>query len=69
LLGDVSRRQVQRFDESAATRVGAALSSSQAASLTHPLPILRAAELNRWANGEQYRRLVASAARRASALG
>lgn len=66
---DAFLRQVQRFDQSAATRVGSALSNSQTAALTHPLPILRAAELNRWASGEQYRALVSSAKRRQAALG
>lgn len=62
-------RQVQRFDESAKSRLGGAISRSQAQSLTHPLPILRASELNKWANGAQYRRLLASAERRRAALG
>lgn len=69
LSTDAFLKQVQRFDESAATRVGGALSRSQASSLTHPLPILRAAELNRWASGGQYRALIASAKRRQAALG
>lgn len=65
LSTDAFLRQVQRFDQSATSRLGSMLSRSQASSLTHPLPILRASELNRWANGDQYRALVAKAKKEA----
>ncbi|KAJ1621798.1 hypothetical protein T492DRAFT_601149, partial [Pavlovales sp. CCMP2436] len=62
-------RQVQRYDESAQTRVGKQLVGSQTSGASHPLPILRAAELNRWSQGAEYRHLLASANRRQASLG
>lgn len=69
LSTDAFLRQVQRYDQGRTTRFGRTASQQQASQLTHPLPILRASELNRWAEGEQYRGLVRSAERRQRALG
>lgn len=58
---DAYLRQADAYDAAARdSRVGAAAGRSQVAEATHPLPIFRARELERWASSAQFSRLVAS---------
>lgn len=51
--------QARSYDEATAGPLGTFLRSSQNRYLSHPLPVLRAREVDRWANSAQYKTLLA----------
>jgi Zn-dependent protease with chaperone function len=53
-------RQARSYDEATATPLGWYLRNAQTRGLSHPLPVLRAREIDRWAKSDQYRRLLVS---------
>jgi Zn-dependent protease with chaperone function len=50
--------QARSYDEATSSPLGTFLKSSQNRYLSHPLPVLRAREIDRWASGAQYKSLV-----------
>ena len=50
--------QARSYDAAAASGLGWAIANAQLRGATHPLPVARAAEVDRWARGEQYRTLL-----------
>ncbi len=50
--------QARAYDAVSATELGQALKVLQTQPLTHPLPVLRAREIDRWANSPQYQKLL-----------
>jgi len=50
--------QARAYDEISNTQLGEMLKSAQTAQLTHPLPVLRAREIDRWASSQEYNRLL-----------
>lgn len=52
--------QADQFDEASKSRMGSFLRQSITSSATHPLPILRARELNRWSESNHFRSLLRS---------
>ncbi len=50
--------QARDYDQASQTDLGAALKELQTAQLTHPLPVLRAREIDRWAGTPEYQNLV-----------
>jgi Zn-dependent protease with chaperone function len=55
---DAFLAQARSYDEASSSLLGWYISSAQARGATHPLPVARAAEVDRWARSEQYRRLL-----------
>jgi Zn-dependent protease with chaperone function len=51
--------QARSYDEATASLLGNFLESSQNRYLSHPLPVMRAREIDRWAQSAQYRNLMA----------
>eukprot|EP00892_Ulva_mutabilis_P007441 jgi/Ulvmu1/5069/UM021_0086.1 len=51
--------QARSYDEATAGPLGTFLKTSQNRYLSHPLPVLRAREVDRWANSAQYKALLA----------
>lgn len=50
--------QARSYDEATASPLGTFLESSQTRYLSHPLPVMRAREIDRWALGAQFRSLL-----------
>jgi Zn-dependent protease with chaperone function len=50
--------QAQAYDVASETEWGEVLKGTQTAQLTHPLPVLRAREVDRWANSQEYNLLL-----------
>jgi Zn-dependent protease with chaperone function len=50
--------QAQAYDVASETEWGEVLKGTQTAQLTHPLPVLRAREIDRWANSQEYNLLL-----------
>ncbi len=50
--------QARDYDQASQTDLGAALKELQTDQLTHPLPVLRAREIDRWAGTPEYQNLV-----------
>lgn len=50
--------QARAYDNATQDRMGEALKQLQTASLTHPVPVLRAREIDRWASGQDYQALL-----------
>jgi Zn-dependent protease with chaperone function len=50
--------QAQAYDIASETEWGEVLKGTQTAQLTHPLPVLRAREVDRWANSQEYNLLL-----------
>jgi cobalamin biosynthesis Mg chelatase CobN len=57
-------KQANAYDIASRSRLGRLLRDSQSLELTHPLPVVRAQELDKWAKSAQYLGLI----RRAKAL-
>jgi hypothetical protein len=57
-------KQANAYDIASRSRLGRLLRDSQSLELTHPLPVVRAQELDKWAKSSQYTGLI----RRAKAL-
>jgi len=62
LSGDLNveeyMKQAQAYENATKSRFGSALRRNQIDYLTHPLPILRVTEIEKWASSGQYRNLV-----------
>ncbi|MGF1460254.1 MAG: M48 family metallopeptidase [Leptolyngbyaceae cyanobacterium] len=52
--------QARAYDTAAASEVGEAVKQIRTQELTHPLPVLRAREIDRWSNTPQYQSLLNS---------
>lgn len=52
--------QSRAYDAISETQLGEMLKSSQTAQLTHPVPVLRAREIDRWAGSQEYQSLLES---------
>lgn len=55
---DAFLAQARAYDESSSTELGILLSEAQTGQLTHPLPVLRAREIDRWASSKDYESLL-----------
>jgi Zn-dependent protease with chaperone function len=63
---DAFLQQAARLDSVSRTRLGRQVRQRMQRSATHPLPVVRARELDRWAHSVEYQRLLAGGQRRAS---
>ncbi len=50
--------QARAYDAVSSTELGELLKSAQTAQLTHPVPVLRAREIDRWASSQTYQSLL-----------
>ncbi|WP_448561143.1 M48 family metallopeptidase [Trichothermofontia sp.] len=55
---DAFLAQARAYDAATKTPIGAALKQVHTTSLTHPVPVLRAREIDRWANDPAYQALI-----------
>ena len=55
---DAFLEQARSYDLASGTELGQAIEQMQTAPLSHPLPVLRAREIERWASGKTYRGLL-----------
>lgn len=55
---DAFIEQARAYEAMSDTDLGELLKASQAAQLTHPVPVLRAREIDRWASSQEYYRLL-----------
>lgn len=55
---DAFLAQARAYDESSSTELGLLLREAQTGQLTHPLPVLRAREIDRWASSKDYETLL-----------
>jgi len=51
--------QARAYDDISKTELGEMLKATRTAQLTHPVPVLRAREIDRWASSKEYRNIVA----------
>ena len=52
--------QARAYDDISKTELGEMLKVAQTAQLTHPVPVLRAREIDRWASSQEYQKLLQS---------
>ncbi|MDF5730523.1 MAG: M48 family metallopeptidase [Rhizonema sp. PD38] len=52
--------QARAYDDISKTELGEMLKAAQTAQLTHPVPVLRAREIDRWASSKEYQNLLQS---------
>ncbi|NES83032.1 MAG: M48 family metallopeptidase [Moorea sp. SIO2B7] len=57
---DAFIEQARAYDAISETELGEMLKSSQTAQLTHPVPVLRAREIERWSSSQEYQNLLQS---------
>ncbi len=50
--------QARAYDQISQTQLGEMLKASHSQQLTHPLPVLRAREIDRWASSPEYEKLI-----------
>ena len=50
--------QARAYDDISNTELGEMLKSAQTSQLTHPVPVLRTREIDRWASGKEYQSLL-----------
>ena len=50
--------QARAYDDVSNSELGELLKSAQTAQLTHPVPVLRAREIDRWASSQTYQSLL-----------
>ena len=50
--------QARAYDDISNTELGETLKSAQVSQLTHPLPVLRAREIDRWVSSQEYQSLL-----------
>lgn len=50
--------QARAYDDISSTELGEMLKQAQTAQLTHPVPVLRAREIDRWASSQNYQSLL-----------
>lgn len=55
---DAFLAQARSYEEMSVDQVGRTLSQLQTAQLTHPVPVLRAREIDRWASSQDYQSLL-----------
>ncbi len=55
---DAFLEQARAYDQMSQTEMGELLKEAQTAQLTHPLPVLRAREVDRWASSPDYQKLL-----------
>ncbi|MGB3401500.1 MAG: M48 family metallopeptidase [Microcoleaceae cyanobacterium] len=55
---DAFLEQARAYDQMSQTEIGELLKEAQTAQLTHPLPVLRAREVDRWASSPNYQKLL-----------
>lgn len=55
---DAFLAQARAYDAISDTELGALLKETQTAQLTHPVPVLRAREIDRWASSQNYQSLL-----------
>lgn len=55
---DAFLAQARAYDAISDTELGALLKEAQTAQLTHPVPVLRAREIDRWASSQNYQSLL-----------
>ena len=55
---DAFLAQARAYDDISSTELGEMLKEAQTASLTHPVPVLRAREIDRWASSKDYQNLL-----------
>ncbi|OKH25265.1 peptidase M48 [Hydrococcus rivularis NIES-593] len=55
---DAFIEQARAYDAISETELGQMLKTAQTAQLTHPVPVLRAREIDRWASSQDYQRLL-----------
>jgi Zn-dependent protease with chaperone function len=56
---DAFLAQARAYDELSSTELGEMLKQAQTAQLSHPVPVLRAREIDRWASSKNYASLLA----------
>ncbi|MBD2329388.1 M48 family metallopeptidase [Alkalinema sp. FACHB-956] len=61
--------QARQYDRASQTDLGQMLRELQTSQLTHPLPVLRAREVDRWANSVEYQTLLQQSLGKDEALG
>lgn len=52
--------QARAYDDISKTEIGEMLKQLQTAQLSHPVPVLRAREIDRWASSQEYQSLIAA---------
>ena len=55
---DAFIEQAQAYDLAGTDSVGEVLQAAQTAQLTHPVPVIRAREISRWASSAEYQKIV-----------
>ncbi|URD47959.1 M48 family metallopeptidase [Chroococcidiopsis sp. CCNUC1] len=55
---DAFIEQARAYDNISNTEIGEMLKSAHSSQLTHPVPVLRAREIDRWASGREYQNLL-----------
>ena len=55
---DAFIEQAKAYDSVGADNLGEMLKTAQTAQLTHPVPVIRAREIDRWASSAQYQEIV-----------
>lgn len=55
---DAFLAQARSYDDASTSQLGQLLKEAQTAQLTHPVPVLRAREIDRWANSRDYQSLL-----------
>ena len=55
---DAFLAQARAYDDISKTELGEMLKSAHSSQLTHPLPVLRAREIDRWASSQEYQSLL-----------
>lgn len=55
---DAFLAQARSYDDISATELGQMLKEAQSSQLTHPVPVLRAREIDRWADSKDYQNLM-----------
>lgn len=50
--------QARSYDEASSTLLGWYLRNAQTRALSHPLPVMRAREIDTWSRSPEYRRLL-----------
>jgi Zn-dependent protease with chaperone function len=58
LNADAFLAQARAYDQTGSSQLGQMLKQAQTAGLTHPLPVLRAREIDRWASSKNYESLL-----------
>ncbi|CAM6104417.1 unnamed protein product [Calypogeia fissa] len=60
-------KQARSYEEASQSPLGWYLRNAQTKQLSHPLPVLRALEIDQWSRGAEYKALLAQASRASSA--